>query len=553
MRIKYYLIIIILIITVLPVSILTGWFLRTISNEYKQRAKIHIDQIKNFSSSAIEYKIRSLQEIIISLQDYIMQSDVDLLADLQQSNYTPGMINLASGLKSASGLDFFEIINEEGNILSSGHWTANYGQLQKAKLEWPVNVPVYHIERIIDKTYFSVQVKRTIRLGERLIYIIGGYVLDSTVMLPNYLTSEVSYMFTINLGKEEKSEADYFKEFKDYQNRVIAILEVSISMDFVNSIIRKSYQTFIIAAVVLICLSIFLGMILSKHITKPLEVLVSAASEIGKGNLDKSIEYSAKGEIARLLSAFNYMIISLREAQQKLIIAERLNAWREAARRIAHEIKNPISPIQVCIKTLIKVKDEKPYIFDELFEQSSRTILEEVAKLHSLADSFSLFAQMPNPVKREVDINSLIKQVLQLYKTSMDNVIIEEEYNEAIALVMADAKLISAALHNIIKNALEALPKEQAELRIRTLLLLENNDRWARIIISDNGKGISKEDLQMIFQPYFTTKPKGTGLGLTVAKDIIQQHNGRISVESEEGTGTTFNIDLPLEKHGNDR
>src|SRR4030042_2177123 len=156
MRIKYYLIIIILIITVLPVSILTGWFLRTISNEYKQRAKIHIDQIKNFSSSAIEYKIRSLQEIIISLQDYIMQSDVDLLADLQQSNYTPGMINLASGLKSASGLDFFEIINEEGNILSSGHWTANYGQLQKAKLEWPVNVPVYHIERIIDKTYFSV-------------------------------------------------------------------------------------------------------------------------------------------------------------------------------------------------------------------------------------------------------------------------------------------------------------------------------------------------------------------------------------------------------------
>ena len=488
--------------------------------------------------------------------DYIAGSDPELLNDLKNSNTTKGVIDLSGALKHASGLDIFEILDEEGKILSSGHWEANYGNMQREKPIWVENEPVYYVEKIINKRVFTIQMKNSLKLGDKKIYIIGGYVLNGKNLLPEYLSPEVIPLFSIELQnfnsqdlikENKKISKSYFpKYFTDCNRKVIAVLDVKISTQFIQEAFRKAYTKLFIIALILIIMSISLGIMLSKHITKPLEVLVSASSEIAKGNLNHNIDYKAKGEIGSLISSFNYMILSLCEAQEKLIIAERLNAWREAARRIAHEIKNPISPIQVCIKTLMKAKSDKPYIFDSLFDESAKTILEEVSKLHTLADSFSLFAQMPNPVKNLFDLNALIKHIVQLYKPTLENIKIKEDYYEDLPLINIDSKLISAALHNIIKNAVEALPKEEPQLSIKTFQDERDNMRFVIIAISDNGKGIKKEELSLIFQPYYTKKPKGTGLGLTIAKDIIAQHNGCITVESQENIGTTFIIELPI-------
>lgn len=545
MKIRYYLIVIILLITVLPISFLTIWFLKKIAYEYMQRANLQLEQINLFINSALESKIKKLSEIMSSLDKYIAGSDADLLADLQLSNCSPQVIHLASDLKNASGLDYLEIIDQDGKILSSGHWIANFGQYHRNKILWKDDSPVFHKEQIVDRYYLSIQIKHPIELMDKMIYLIGGYRLDENSLLPNYLPSEVLINFSLNPKQRINIYPKFTKEFKNERGKSLAILEAYVSMGSMNKIIKDTYKTFIVVSILLICFSILLGIFLSHHITKPLEILASAASEIGKGNLQKNINYTAKGEFSSLISAFNYMIVSLKEAQNKLLEAERINAWREAARRMAHEIKNPISPIQVCIKTLLKVKKDKPEIFDNLFEQSSITILEEVDKLHALANSFSLFAQMPTPSKTLIDINNLIERVIQLYRSSGENYQINLNLNEDIPLVMGDQNLISSALNNIIKNALEALPKENPELIISTNKI-DDGREWIRIVISDNGEGIDLEDLPNIFKPYFTKKAKGTGLGLTIAKEIIDQHEGRIFVESIKGKGTTFFIDLPL-------
>lgn len=545
MKIRYYLIIIILLITVLPISFLTFWFLRKITYEYRQRAHLQLEQINFFINSTLENKIGKLKEIMNSLDKYIIQSNANLLTDLQLSNCSPAVIHLASDLKNASGLDYLEILDEDGKILSSGHWIANYEQYHKKKLYWKDNYPNYYKEQVVDKYYLSVQIKHPIELMGKTIYLVGGYKLDKNTMLPNYMPSEIIVNFSLDPDKKISISPKFSKEFRDEQDKPLALLEAYVSMDFMNKIIKDTYQTLIVLSICLICFSIFLGVLLSKHITKPLEILSSAASEIGKGNLQQNINYTAKGEFSNLISAFNYMIISLKEAQNKLIEAERINAWREAARRIAHEIKNPISPIQVCIKTLLKVKKDKPEIFDNLFEESSITILEEVDKLHSLANSFSLFAQMPTPSKIPVDLNNLIQHIIQLYQASEKNCTFTLELNDNIPMINADQHLLSSALNNIIKNALESLQKDNQELFISTNKFSDERN-WIRIIIADNGEGIDNNDLDNIFKPYFTKKAKGTGLGLTIAKEIIEQHEGRIIVESQKGKGTIFYIDLPL-------
>lgn len=550
-------VIIILVVTVLPIGILAGWFYHNISEEYKRRANIYLEQISNFSQSVINNKALNLEETLRGIVDYIAGADPELLYDLKNSNITTSVIGVGGALKNASGLDILEILDEEGRILSSGHWEANYGNTQRVKLPWVENEPLYYLEKIISKSVLTIQMKDSLKLGDKKIYVIGGYVLSEKNLLPEYLSPEVIPFFSIkpqifnnqHLIKEDKkiNKAYFPRYFADDQGKVIAVLDVKISTQFIEEAFRKAYMKLFIIALILIVVSINLGIMLSKHITKPLEVLVSASSEIAKGNLEHNIDYKAKGEIGSLIYSFNYMILSLREAQKKLIIAERLNAWREAARRIAHEIKNPISPIQVCIKTLMKAKSDMPHIFDSLFDESAKTILEEVSKLHTLADSFSLFAQMPNPVKSLSDLNALIKHIVQLYKPALENVKIKENYYENLPLINMDSKLISAALHNIIKNAVEALPKEEPLLSIKTFQDERDNKQWVIILISDNGKGIKKDALSLIFQPYYTTKSKGTGLGLTIAKDIIAQHHGYIKVESQENIGTTFIIELPID------
>jgi two-component system nitrogen regulation sensor histidine kinase NtrY len=235
----------------------------------------------------------------------------------------------------------------------------------------------------------------------------------------------------------------------------------------------------------------------------------------------------------------------LRESRERLLQAERVAAWREMARRLAHELKNPIFPIQLSIETLRRVLDRAqpagdPLEFGRMFLDSSETILEELRSLRRIIDEFSDFARMPRPQLAPVDVNTVVERALDLYRSRADGVVIETEAADALPPVYADADQLARALGNLIGNALDAMP-EGGRLRVRTAAA----SGTVTVEVEDSGPGLTEDQKTRLFTPYFTTKKGGTGLGLAIVQGIVSDHGGRIQVRSEPGQGTAFTLVLP--------
>jgi nitrogen fixation/metabolism regulation signal transduction histidine kinase len=242
------------------------------------------------------------------------------------------------------------------------------------------------------------------------------------------------------------------------------------------------------------------------------------------------------------------MTAELRDSRDRLLQAERVAAWREMARRLAHELKNPIFPIQLSIETLRRVLDQEERGqagaggpgFAALFRESSDTILEELRSLRSIIEEFSQFARMPRPRLQPTDVNTLVEQALALYRSRANGVVIETDLSAALPLASADRDLLGRALTNLIANAFEAMP-EGGTLRVRTAA----EPPGVSVQVEDTGPGLTDDQRTRLFTPYYTTKRGGTGLGLAIVQGIISDHGGRVQVKSEPGHGTTFTLLLP--------
>jgi len=302
-------------------------------------------------------------------------------------------------------------------------------------------------------------------------------------------------------------------------------------------------------AAALIISSFVFARLVSIRWVRPIQQLASATERVASGDLTHRIELAPKdsqGEIGTLASAFNVMTGNLEEAQRNLARTERIAAWREVARRLAHEIKNPLTPIQVSIhriKKRLKGDDEDTRVIEECLD----SILKEVSNLRSIAEEFSTFAKLPEPRFGELDVNEAIRSVLELYTTSLENIEVVTSYGERLPHVHADHDQIRSVFSNIIKNAIEAMPNGGVIVIITALqnANVPGGRKYVRTEISDSGGGIPRDVTDQIFNPYFTTKSEGTGLGLALAYRIVQDHNGNISF-STSADGTTFAIDLPV-------
>ncbi|MFT7582429.1 MAG: two-component system nitrogen regulation sensor histidine kinase NtrY [Myxococcota bacterium] len=288
------------------------------------------------------------------------------------------------------------------------------------------------------------------------------------------------------------------------------------------------------------------GLLISRRISKPLEGLAEAAADVAAGARDRQVmELKGKDEVARLTRAFNQMTLDLSESESLLRQSERVAAWREIARRIAHEIKNPLFPIQMAIETLVKVHKRKHPDFEEIFEESTVTILEEVARMKRIVTEFSDFARMPAPRRVQTDLVDLASHIVTLMRETKKDVAVTLTGGDTVDVVV-DADQIRQALMNLVKNGLEALNPadggEPARLEVR---VEAEPAGGARIVVTDNGPGMDDETLGKLFVPYFTTKAEGTGLGLAIVHRIVAEHEGTIRVDSEVGVGTRFVIRLP--------
>lgn len=299
--------------------------------------------------------------------------------------------------------------------------------------------------------------------------------------------------------------------------------------------------------VVLFLLSVFVAIIISRLIAEPLQLIRSRLGNIALGKPNAPIEWNSKDEIGLLINEYNGMIHQLEESAEKLARSERESAWREMARQVAHEIKNPLTPMKLSVQHLQKTWKENPEEFEQRLKKVTQNLIEQIDTLSNIANEFSDFAKMPRPQIQELDIFSIAQQSIEFFKPTTKAHFILQKKSEH-TRVLADKDQMIRVFNNLLKNAIQAIDVEEDGL-IEVLISKENE--MVQVSIRDNGKGIDDELKEKIFSPNFTTKTSGMGLGLAMIKNIINSHGGNIWFKSEALKGTTFFFTLPPVENAN--
>ena len=298
-------------------------------------------------------------------------------------------------------------------------------------------------------------------------------------------------------------------------------------------------------------LAFVLGFWLAGRLSKPLEELAGAATQVASGRRDLVVqERRGKDELAELIRAFNVMTDTLEVGEKRLKQTERIAAWQEIAKRIAHEIKNPLTPIQLNIELLQRSYRKEPERFDQHYGELISSTLQEVARVGRIVNEFSNFARMPAPHREVICLGGLIGSTLLMHQEVSAGIQLSQTGMDSLQ-VSVDQDQMRQVLTNLVKNAIEAVSSDTdtpSQGSVRVGLTQESGAKgasFAVITVDDNGPGIDAEIMEKLFTPYFTTKAGGTGLGLAIVHRIVVEHGGTIEVSGQEEQGTRFTIRLP--------
>ena len=310
--------------------------------------------------------------------------------------------------------------------------------------------------------------------------------------------------------------------------------------------------TFAIIYVIVVSMLLFFTVVLAitfaGRLTKPIVNLISASKKISSGKLDSKVpEIDSDEEIKTLNENFNNMIDRLKKQQDKLLLSERYSAWENVARKLAHEIKNPLTPIQHSIDRLKEKYSEKLKDDKNEFKKYLETIDRQIVDIKKLVDEFSGFARMPSPLLKKIDVSSVMKRAVNFYKMSeKENIFSTKNTNNEVFFINGDAEQLYRVFLNLIKNSLESIrEKKQKNSNFQGKIDVEisRNNEYIVIKMLDNGPGFN--DIKNITKPYFTTKKEGTGLGLPIVTKIISEHNGDINF-IKNPKGAEILISLPI-------
>jgi nitrogen fixation/metabolism regulation signal transduction histidine kinase len=296
-------------------------------------------------------------------------------------------------------------------------------------------------------------------------------------------------------------------------------------------------------SVPILLLTILVSFLLSDEIIRPVVNLEEATKRVAEGDFSTRILSRSNDELSALSQSFNSMVSELEKSRKIILQTEKVTAWQEIAQRMAHEIKNPLTPIRLSAERILRKYRTDPEGLEGLLEQAVGSIVREVENLNTLLGEFRDFARLPSPDLSPVPLASILDSTVESFASSYPGVAIDTSGFRDCA-VMADKKQLSQAFYNLLKNAVDAM-NEKGKISVSSSLVTKGNLRYCRIQLQDTGAGIPEEDWDQVFNPYFTTKPKGTGLGLPIVERIIFDHKGYIWFETESGVGTTFFIDLP--------
>ena len=310
---------------------------------------------------------------------------------------------------------------------------------------------------------------------------------------------------------------------------------------------KKQVSGFIVAFsnlyILLIMFSLIVALLISRKLTAPLLQIEKNLKGIQLGKTNAKIEYLGEDEIGRLAKEYNKKVDELAVSADLLARSERESAWQEMARQVAHEINNPLTPMKLSIQYLQRIKKLGTENFDDYFDRVSRTLVEQIDVLSLIASSFSDFARMPMIRNELIDISESVREVVLLFENTNNASVLFATMVEGQVMVMADKDQLGRAIINLIKNGIQAIQRDRSGV-VKVELNIDKD--WAFISVTDNGIGIPLELQDKLFDPSFTTKSSGMGLGLAITKRIIENFNGQIWFKSSHDEGTTFYIKLPL-------
>jgi two-component system, NtrC family, nitrogen regulation sensor histidine kinase NtrY len=309
---------------------------------------------------------------------------------------------------------------------------------------------------------------------------------------------------------------------------------------------EQQIQRFLVSIInvfmLMLALTIILALFVSNWLIRPLKLLSEQVSNWKLGGKSKRIPYDGKDEIGALIQAYNGKLEELNEAANQLAKNERESAWREMAKQVAHEIKNPLTPMKLSIQHLARTYQPDKPVSKERMNNFLESLIEQIDGLTKIANAFSNFAKMPEPIKEKIDLLPILIHVLDLFEAEV-GVQINREVTVETTFVDVDKNQIVQVANNLLKNALQSIPTERKPVILMRIWEENNHIYWS---VQDNGIGISESSKPRIFQPHFTTKSSGSGIGLALSKQIIENHQGVIFFDSIEGKGATFTVQLPL-------
>jgi two-component system nitrogen regulation sensor histidine kinase NtrY len=536
---------------------------------------------------------------------------IGLNANQAQPDFST-FVNEAQALAAAQQLDLLEILSQDGTIISSAHWPARFGYKESWITERGAAVwkPFLKREEFPEGFALAIVAARPVKIRDATIYVVGGQRLDwkffQSVMPPYglrpmlYRFDEAAFSSSNFVSLSDPSEAGlvrktappeqhssakiapFIEKTRDaYRTSLSARLQQTIEwtddpedaeMLHASPLVGRNNELLgalivgsarrepirVIRHIGNVALSvgaagILLGLLLSSwiaaRVTRPIEELALAAAEVGEGRWDTEVKSSSTDEIGQLADAFNRMTRELVLQREQLVQSERVAAWRELARRLAHELKNPLFPLQITVENLLRARESSPEQFDEVFLESTTTLLAELANLKTIIGRFSDFSKMPAPLFQPVNVNEIMGEVVQLFQaqfTRAGGPQVETSLllSNSLPMVQADPVLLRRVIENLVLNALDAMPTG-GTLTFRTAYI-ESEDRVG-LEISDTGAGLTPEECERLFTPYYTTKQYGTGLGLAIVQSVVSDHGGRITVKSERNVGTTFRVELAVQ------
>jgi signal transduction histidine kinase len=514
-----------------------------------------------------------------------------------QTGDTSAYLTEAQTMAQDAQLDFLEIVGPDGNVVSSAQWPARFGYPEEAVKAAPRNAFLKREDLQDGSAELGLFAVRTIPGAAPTMKLIGGERLDKKFLseLPVAPGMTIGLYTSVNIaqqpgggaavaafdpqrlegvngnvtgaeryapligkalqsgqqasgilyltGRREDSVNATAIPLNDEAGRTLAVLTVAISREGMVEAQQHIRATAYGVAAAGILLAIVFSLWIAARVSRPIEQLARAAEEVAEGIWNVRVEERGPGEVAVLARSFNHMTEQLKSQSEKLVQTERVAAWRELARRLAHELKNPLFPLQITVENMQRARALPDAEFEEVFRESTQTLAMEISNLKTIIGRFSDFSKMPKPELERVDAAEIVNRAYTLYASASKT---EGKIQFMLDLslepmpLLADRELTHRALSNLVLNAMDAMPNGGT-----LTLAAQPKENGIEIRVSDTGEGLTPEECERLFTPYYTTKEHGTGLGLAIVQSVVADHNGTIAVESHLGGGATFMITLP--------